>query len=679
MAEEAYGAQEPVGDEQPADPTKLPQIPLSKKDLGRWKDRVSQSKKKVADHDQAWKDNVAQMAGKPLKAAPEQDTVVVNKDWSRVKAKQAQLFYQVPRVNIRARQEAYKAAAPIYAAALNFELEHRIKAQVVMDEVLADVLNAAGIGISKIGYDGVFEQTMVPKQDPGAIPPEMQAGMLMSGAIEMVPMSRPIYECYYWKRVSPNMFLFPVEFTGTNWDDAPWLGFRGYMPFTEAKRKFNLPDDFKGRTTPKPDLLSSENDTNPATGGGDDYVEYCEIWYKAYLFDEKAKHPQHFRRLVLVEGLDKPARHEDSPWQRKDPQTGKYVGLCKYPLRVLTLTTISDTSIPPSDTQVARPQVLELIRSRSQMMRQRERSQPLRWFDVNQVDDDVAEKLRSGVWQDIIPMNGPGDRAIGEIARANYPRENFEFDRIANQDLNESWSMGPNQLAAPTSGETTAAEANIMQGNANTRLDYDRAKVLRYFVDGAEGIGSLMQLFHDREDYIEVVGPDGASRIEQWDRDRIKGDYIFEAKPDSAQRVDVGAERTQKVNLYQMVRNDPNANARVILEDVLRTHNIDPVTGMQPPPQPAPEKPAVSYRFGGEDLVNNPIALAIMNKSGVTITAEDIANAKMMIQDAMGLLPPQPPAPVSGAPGAGEPQPPHGGPAEQVTPLSKHLLDGKTS
>lgn len=656
------------------------QIPLSKDDLGRWRERVKLSCRKVSDYEDAWKDNVAQFAGKPLKASPESDTVVVNKDWSRVKAKQAQLFYQVPKLNLRARQEAYKVAAPVFAAALNFELEHRIKAHHVMDEILADVLNASGIAVSKIGYDGVFEERMVPEQDPGAVPPEMQAGMLMSGAMQMVPMQVPVYECYYWKRISPNCFVFPAEFTGTNWDESPWLGFKGYMPFEEAKRKFKLPNDFKDRVTPRPDLLSKENEGNPPTGG-DDYVEYFEIWYKAYLYDSQVKHPLHFRRLVLVTGLDdRPAKHEDSPWQRFDAQTNKYVGLCKFPIRAMTLTTISDTSIPPSDTEASRPLILELIRSRSDILKQRRRAQPLRWFDGNGVDDDVAERLRSGDIQDMIPLNGPGDRVIGEIARANYPRENFDFDRISNQDLGEMWSMGPNQIGTEAPGETTAAEVKTIQGNTNVRLDYDKSKVLRYFVEAAEGIGSLMQLFHDREDYIEVVGPDGASRIEQWDRDRIKGDYIFEAKPDSAQRVDVGQVRREKINLYQMVRNDPNANARVILEDVLRTHDIDPVTGMQPPPQPQPERPNVSYRFAGPDLLN-PMALAVMLKSGVQITPQDIQMAQQMIMTAVQTMPPEmvasQVAQASGQPTGG--QAPHGGPAEQVQPLSKHQLDGKTS
>jgi hypothetical protein len=55
-------------------------------------------------------------------------------------------------------------------------------------------------------------------------------------------------------------------------------------------------------------------------------------------------------------------RHEDSPYQKFDHVTGKLVGMRRFPIRVLTLTYIPDTAIPPSDTSVSRPQVRELWR-----------------------------------------------------------------------------------------------------------------------------------------------------------------------------------------------------------------------------------------------------------------------------------------------------------------------------
>ncbi len=47
---------------------------------------------------------------------------------------------------------------------------------------------------------------------------------------------------------------------------------------------------------------------------------------------------------------------------------------------------------------------------------------PLRWFDVNQVDGDVAELLRQGVsvYQNIIPLSGGSPMSMGVI---DYPRQ----------------------------------------------------------------------------------------------------------------------------------------------------------------------------------------------------------------------------------------------------------------
>src|SRR5438045_2709108 len=103
--------------------------------------------------------------------------------------------------------------------------------------------------------------------------------------------------------------------------------------------------------------------------------------------------------LVLVDGLDEPALHEPWSGQEIDDATGKYTGACKFPIRVLTLTYISDDAIPPSDTAIGRPQVNEMIKSRSQIVMQRGRSMPIRWYDTNRVGVHVQDSLNRGTYQ----------------------------------------------------------------------------------------------------------------------------------------------------------------------------------------------------------------------------------------------------------------------------------------
>jgi hypothetical protein len=275
----------------------------------------------------------------------------------------------------------------------------------------------------------------------------------------------------------------------------------------------------------------------------------------------------------------------------------------------------------------------------------------------------------------MIPMNGPGDHAIGEVARAQYPPENWNFDKVIKGDLDEAWSMGPAQQGIPTPGETTATEVKAMEGSNNTRLDYERQWVLRFFLEVAKGIGNLMQLFSDDEDYAYVVGDDGVAALQAWNKDKIAGEYIFSAKPDSQLRLDVGTQRAEGLNLYKLLRKDPLIDPTALVRRILEDHGLDSTKMIVKPKEPPKQGPRISASIKGEDMLN-PMAVALINKSDTPVTAQDIAAAKALIAQAsvtpeeLGL------APV--VPGQ-EPQEPggveHPGPADVVQPLNRRYSE----
>ena len=662
-------------------------IPLSTEQHGAWKQRVTASQKLIEKYRETWQKNVAAFAGQPLDREPKTDQIIVNKDFPRVKQKQSQLFFQSPEVQLKARREDYQDAGNRFQPVLNFILTRKIMADKMMDEVLTDVLCPSGIGVSKIGYQATVDGTsQVPSVDVSQMPPEQQLQMMQAGQIEMLDVPKIIHEEYFWRRVSPAKVLIPVEFGGSNYDDAPWLGFEFRMSLAECKALYKLPADFDGKASRDENLLAPDREIS-RDADENKSVKGWEIWYKASLFDPKVKHPQRQRRLVMIEGFDTPAAHDDSPYQKFDEDTGKLVvGFTKFPIRILTLTYVPDSPIPPSDCTITRPQVAELWKGRTQMVKQRDRSIPLRWFDVNQVDTETADKLEKGEIQEMIPLQVPGDRALGEIARAQYPRETFEFDNIVARDMDEAWMMGSNQLGSNTRGDTTAKEVGVMQSNISIRLDYERAKVLRYYVEGAELVGSLLQMFADDEDYIEVLGEDGTKRLQTWDKTKIAGEFVFDAKPDSAIKIDAHQDRQQSLNLYQLLANDPHINRLKLVESVIRKHNLDPapIIVPQPPPKPAAD-PAITYRFAGEDL--NPlnpsfaIVMQILEQAGIKIDPKAIQEAQTaaLNQQLAGTLVPgqeHPAADVGGGP-RNLPSPPHEGAVKQVEPLSKHQVDGK--
>jgi hypothetical protein len=341
---------------------------------------------------------------------------------------------------------------------------------------------------------------------------------------------------------------------------------------------------------------------------------------------------------------------------------GHYVGITKLPIRVGTLVYVSDLATPPSDSTVGRTQVKEMSRSRSQMLRQRDHSIPIRWYDVNRIDPLIVEAIKAGTWQDIIPMDGPGDHAIGEVARANYPRENFQFANVIGADLDRAWSLSNNQLGTTTDTERSATEVTVMSGANAIRLDYEKGRVNRYLVEGAQVLFQLMQRFMDVTDYVRVVGQDGVERLVAVNQDTLSGEYAFDIKADSSERVDLTTKQANIVKVYNLLANSPSVNRAALEREIIELHGLDPKKIEAAPKEPAPDKPSLSFRFGGEDLLN-PMAVAVMQKAGYNLTPDEIKAAAIMIADAVkqmqaNALTPQNLTPTGGPAGGAPPAEP---------------------
>lgn len=647
-----------------------PAIPLSDKKASEWRDRIDAGDKIVKKRLEEWKQRQASYVGTPLKEIPSEEFVAVNKDMPRVKQKIAQLFYQVPKLQLRPRRPEFAPAVLPFQEVLNHKLTKEIRVKTMVDEVLTDVSAVSGIGVSKIGYQVSAQDVDMPTVDDATA----QALQLAGQAVPTEKVPVPIHETYFWKRISPAKLLIPAEFTGTDFDEAAWIGFRYRMPYELAAQVYKLKEAADSGVESKTDeRVVTDEQANERV---DSEVECSEIWYKAYLFDDAVKNPLKQRRLVFLEGHEAPVVHEDSPYQRFDEFGKLTTGMKRYPIRVLTITTVPDEAIPPSDTAVTAPLTRELQESRSQMVKQRKRALPMRWYNASLMDPETAEKIERGDIQDMIPLNAPGENAIGEVARANYPRETFEFQRVIEHDLQEAWALGSNQLGSDSPGEQSATEVRAIQGSTNVRLDYERTKVLEWFLAGAELVGDLIQLFADEPDYIEIVGPDYTRQLQMWDKTTVAGEFVYEAKTNSQLRLDVAQERMDARNAYQLLANEPFANRQKLVEWVAQTHDIDPTQFMVQPPPKQPDPPNVSFRFSGDDLnplnPSFPIVLEVLAAGGFQLPPEVINQAKlqaamMMATGGMPSMPTNPPQ----AP----PQTEHGGPAKQAEPLSKSQSD----
>jgi hypothetical protein len=685
-----------------------------------WLDAARRQRRELVDSH--WSVNVNFRMMKPFGAhgaddSPAQDTVAVPEDWARTRQKTAQLAARVPKIVARAKRPEFESAAPVVTAAVN-EYLNRCQFSYTLDENLADVINAAGIMACMVGVD-IRTKTVeveVPRPPVGLDPLTGEPIPDPEGP-EMQSVEQVVFKGFTIDRISPGALLRPCEFTGSNWRKAPWLAYESWVSLADARRRYpKIPKDFKGSTS-KPVLLSKDVQTAPSRVSdegevdtltdGERYAKITTVWYRTACYDEAEVHPDALSTLVFVDGVPDPVESGPTDWQTwvdetpaqagapgpdgqpqmTPPMPGHYLGLKTFPIVIGTLTYVSDVATPPSDSQAARPQVREMIRSRSQMIRQRDHSVPVRWYDVNRLDEITVSRLQNGEWLDMIPVNGPGDRIIGEVARASYPRESFQFAQVIKSDLDQTWAMSNTQLGTMNDTERSASEVNVVANAAGTRADYEKDRVSRYVAEVAEVLFSLMQRFLDDTDYVQVVGPDGVERLQPISASTIAGDYALEFKTDSSDRVDITTRQNSLLKLYNLAANSPSLNRMAIEKELIESFGQDPAKFQTQPTEKGPEPPNISYRFSGEDMMN-PIAVALMLKSGHDVGQDAIRAAQMLIRDAivgMQQLAQQPQmTPTAGGPSGAPPpgavppgqQPPDVEPPAVNEPILKRAADG---
>jgi hypothetical protein len=611
--------------------------------LAYFQQQVKAGTDKRAQYIPEWQINVDRYLGKYLANEPTVDTITVPLDFAFVEQKRALLFYQLPEIQLRPTREEFAQATPLFQAVVNHYLgPEGVNAAVGFGEALFDALCPAGVMAVKIGYQNYAP--LQPMTDPMTGQPAIDPA---TGQPVMAPV--PVWEQYFLSRLSPSSLILPAGWTGSNYDRSPWIAHNFDLDAAVAERTYDIEPSTLMTSSAKQDTSLNQQEAGRSDTTASSRVKGIELWYLASTFDPSA-HPEAVWQLVWLEGMETPLVHRPSPYQRPGPNGG-YLGMCGYPIHVSALRYVSDSAYPPSDCQVSRPQIDELSRSRTQMIQQRARAIPLRWVDKGRATPDEVNKIVTGEVQGVVPVDGNGNEIIGQVAMAQWPRENFAFNDIVMRDAEREWGMDADmQTGAGGDGTKTATEISVTQQASNVRMAAERAKVLTWIVGAAKKLAALVQLFADEPDYVAILGQDGSQRLQSWDKTQIAGEFVFFARPDAALKQDAQADRKQSVDLYQFLANDPNVNRQALLTSVLLRHNLDPATILTQPPPPKPEQPKIALSFKGEDL--NPFAPQYANVYAI-LTAVG----------APGLSPPAPAV-----------NPAHGGAVAPVEPLSKHAV-----
>ncbi len=642
---------------------------------------VKLSKSKRDDLMPNWQLNVNERRGKDFDADADENRSRVPVDWTLTKTKAAQLWSQMPSLRLVAKSKEYEASVPVAAKIVN-ALLGKSGVELVMGECVVDCINAAGIGVALVRYESLTERLTLPSVDSTAM---AIAAMSSEGGPPVEDPENPVPaqattritdRRFTVDRVSPSDFLWPTTFALSNWNKAPWLGHTGRGTWAQVSRLFP-PDPKTGQrgltVDDKENVVGASSRQQTQTlqvlqfderKADKDLVEYDELFYWRSVYHEDEKYYDAIQHVVFVTGLDEPVVNKPWDGQQFDDQNGGYTGACLLPIRVLTLNYISDEAIPPSDSAIIRPQVKDLQQSRQDMKDQRKHSRPLRGFNVDAVDPGIVGDLIKGTWQGMIPCIGNAERAIWEVARSAYPRENVEMDRILKQDIQEAVSVGPNQSGTYASGERSASEAKIVNQSFETEISLQRARVAAFFVGIAEVTFGLWARFGvvDPKQIGVSIGQEGMQALASWDRTRINQQFIADVRADSTVRLDAGQLVEQLTSTLNVTAKSGFINPKPLIRKILEAQGLDPAEVLIDPTQKGPEPPKISYTFKGEDMIN-PVVLAIIEKSGQGPTAIEIDQAKKLVIQMQ--TPPAPPMPPQAAPAAAP-----GGPGAPGAPMN---------
>lgn len=676
----------------------------NKKIADQFKSEVEKAQRNRRQLYNEWKRNVELRIGKIASqftggvGVEDEVQTEINPDWSLTKTKTANLYSQVPTVQLTHENKRYDAAISPFARSINYEIgEKRSNIGAAMEEVLNDAVNAAGVGGIFISYVARFEEKKVPAIDQQTmqalrLPPEVLSQLqpvdvsdglnpqqlldiLKTGKMPMRSVSQVVSYKFPTDRISPTDLLWPAEFVGSDFNKGPWIGHADRMSWAEAVNEFKLEEDMKDKVISGADLHTQDDlrsQPEKVSIVDNKSVRYKEIFYWRYKVDPQEKHLDAIWRLVWVSGLDEPVIHEPWKGQQLDEQSNKYVGSVKFPIQLLTLTYVTDNPIPPSDSSAGRPQVNDLRRSRSMMFQNRQRSIPIRWFDVNRIGKEVQSTLMRGTVQGMIPTNGQGDKCVGEVARASYPTEDHTFDVMSKQDLMESWQIGPEQLGIAQGGRKGKAQVEVSQGNFATRIGQERGRVAHFFLSCVEVVAGLMALYSD----FPLLDQQERQAMEQaWDSKHILHNLAFKIRPDSQIVMDTSSRLERLYKFLNLTAKSGYVNVKPIIVEIAELTGLDPAEVIiQPQPKP-PEEPNISFRFTGKDDMMNPMVIALLRRNNKLPSPQEIEEAKQLLLSlAQPPQPPQPqgtPGPAAGAaPGAHPPAP--GAPLPNGAPVEGH-------
>lgn len=450
----------------------------------------------------------------------------------------------------------------------------------LFDELLFDILGWTGIGAYKLGYSCWHRMVPQPVMAPAPFNPLGLGASMPTGEQQMVPVT--VHSEYYARRISPKRLVRDVNLRSSRPQlDATFEGMRFQMRLADAIKKFQI--EASDLTVSPADPIYYQHTDYEGIDPTDKMVSGVELWVKSLYFVEDEWHPLRIRQLIFLDQL----RSRPVVWRHSPDQTigedGKLTpdSLEGFPIRVFSIRDLADSAYPKADAAFTNAAVKQLSTMDEQDIMLRDAAIGKYLYDKDAFDEDEIAALKTGKAGRFVGVPGGKmmqgiDKIIGTTPQVTGTIDGSRLRNILNREIDETLGISANQAGASESTVRSATETATIDKAVRGRNHKEQMRVVREFLSLARAMDQLRMRYTDDEEYVQIVGEDGARRMMVWKGKVGLGRYFYDISPDAQASLDSVEAANLNLRVYNMFAKDPNFNRKYWLKRTLRSLGADP-------------------------------------------------------------------------------------------------------
>ena len=442
-------------------------------------------------------------------------------------------------------------------------------------------------GICKIGYDGLWSETVTPADEQLAEDLGIPLSHLSKDKRERVEYNVNVKPGMPWAaRIIPDVFIVP--FGVRTLDDCPWVDHVVLRSLEDVKadRKYTNTKELEGTHLEMLHKDPTKANFYKELSSYADIVEIHEIR------DFKRKEIKAF-----VPGYDK--------WIR--PPTEDVLQIEGLPFVDFTFNEDGEYYWGPSDVQIIEPQQLEINEAKTQAMLHRRVALLKFLVESGMIEDTEIAKMMSEEVGPVVKVKGDPNKVVA-LLQPHIPADLVQWVEVIRSEVRELLGQGKQQLGEAPPGRRTAEEMRNVQMASDTRMDERRDIVADALVKMMRKINQIIFERWTGEKVVQVVGVDAARYWVAYKGAENRAEYNLRVDVESMTPKTKMMKKREIVELIQALAKNPRANIDYLMQMLLREYEWVDAMKVLPQAQETMGQPMQQQQFVQQQqgLMNNP-------------------------------------------------------------------------